>query len=509
VRVGASLLGSWRALRAGGGPPVARRLGAVVLAAALTATVAGTAAATASARGAHASRGVRTYSTRGTLPLRTSLFDPFAFASPEYATAFRMTRAAGASYVRLVVMWNGIVSADPPAGFDASDPASPEYSWGWLDGIVAAAEAAGLTPILDVGAAPGWAAQRTAGGRPVSAPKPRDLAQFATALATHYDGLHGAPPVHVFQVWNEPNLSLDLSPVSGAVYRAMVNAFADAVHAVNPANIVVAGGLDPFANKTRAWHTQAPLAFMRAMLCLSKGAHPHATCHASVHFDVWAHHPYTFGGPFGHAKRPDDVSLGDLPKMRALLQAAVKLHHVVSARPVQFWVTEFGWDSKPPRPHAAPLALAARWTAESLYQMWRSGVTLVTWFGFQDKASPSPYQSGLYFHSKQLARAKPKPVLTAFRFPFVAYLGKRTVSVWGRDATSTKTLVTIQRAHRQRGPWRTVARIRTNRYGIFKAALRLAATKRDWLRATAPGSGKSLPFSLTVPKAPHVGPWGN
>jgi hypothetical protein len=29
------------------------------------------------------------------------------------------------------------------------------------------------------------------------------------------------------------------------------------------------------------------------------------------------------------------------------------------------------------------------------------------------------------------------------------------------------------------------------------------------LRAVASGSGSSLPFSLTVPHAPNIGPWGN
>ena len=112
---------------------------------------------------------------------------------------------------------------------------------------------------------------------------------------------------HVFQVWNEPNLSLDLNPVSASTYRGMVNAVADAVHAVDPANLVVAGALDPFGHpksKKQKWYSVAPLAYMRSLLCLSKGAHPHATCHNPVHFDVWSHHPYTFGGPFGHAKNP-------------------------------------------------------------------------------------------------------------------------------------------------------------------------------------------------------------
>ena len=292
----------------------------------------------------------------------------------------------------------------------------------------------------------------------------------------------------------------------------MVNAVATSAHAVDSKNLVVAGDLDPFghpAGKKQKWYSVAPLAFMRSLLCLSKGAHPHATCHTPVHFDVWSHHPYTFGGPFGHASHPDDVELGDLPRMRALLRAGVRLHHVVSAHPVQFWVTEFGWDTNPPRRHAASLGLASRWTAESLYQMWRSGVSLVTWFDLQDRKSPSPYQSGLYFHSRSLGQAHPKPVLTAFRFPFVAYLHGSTVSIWGRDATSEKERVTIQLRHGKSGSWRSVGFVSSNASGIFRATLKRHSTKKDWLRAVAPGSGKSLPFSLTVPHASHIGPWGN
>jgi Cellulase (glycosyl hydrolase family 5) len=462
---------------------------------------------------AHRAAQVHTYSTHGTIPLRTSILDPFTFTGTDQQTAFAMTKAAGASYMRLVVPWSAIAPTTPTDGFVATDPDSPEYTWNWLDRTVSAAEAAGLTPILDISEAPGWALAQHGAGGIAGAPSIPALADFAKALALRYDGTHGERPVHVFQVWNEPNLSLDLFPVKAAItYRGMVNAVAGAVHGVNRANIVVAGGLDPFENLAQTFITQAPLAFMRAFLCLSKGKHPHATCKTKVHFDAWSHHPYTFGGPFGKAKRPDDVSLGDLPKMHALLQAAVKLHRVVSSHPVQFWVTEFGWDTKPPRRAAAPVNLEARWTSEALYQMWHSGVSLATWFLLQDRPSPSPYQSGLYFHSKTLKQARAKPMRTAFRFPFVAYLGTgkvTKVSIWGRDATSKKTIVTIQRRHGAHGSWRAVARVRTNRWGIFVAALRLQAAKTDWFRATAPGSGKSLAFSLTPPKNVRFGPWGN
>jgi hypothetical protein len=475
------------------------------------------AAATASAgvaspKHAHAGPVPASYSTPGTAPLATALVDPSLFDSPQRPTAFARARSAGATYVRIGVAWPAIAPSSRPSGFDARDPTSPGYSWAGLDATVEDAAAAHVIPILDVNGIPHWTLAKRPKSGAAGTPKAAALGDFAFALASHYDGTNGLPTEHVFQVWNEPNLSLNLGPVSASAYRGMVNSFAHAVHGVDPSNLVVAGALDPFGHpksKKQKWYSIAPLAYMRSLLCLSKGAHPHSTCHNAVHFDVWSHHPYTFGGPFGHAKNPDDVELGDLPQMRSVLQAGVRLHHVVSSHPVKFWVTEFGWDSSPPRPHAAPMGLAARWTAESLHQMWLSGVSLVTWFDLQDRQSPSPYQSGLYFHSSSLKEARPKPVRTAFRFPFVAYLGGSTVSVWGRDATSSKLRVTIQLRHGKSGSWRTVAYVGANSNGIFRAALKLTATKTDWLRAVASGSGSSLAFSLSRPYAPHIGPWGN
>lgn len=454
----------------------------------------------------------RVISTGGTIPLRTALLDP-QFEGPQQATAFPMAAAAGATYVRLAVSWKSIAPATPATDFIATDPTSPGYNWTALDATVNEAEGAGLTPILDIAGTPSWGYGTQPSGVNGGTPRATDLGSFATALATHYDGLTlGVPVVHVFQVWNEPNLSLDLSPVNANAYRDMVNAVYTAVHAVDPTNLVVAGALDPFGHpksKKQKWYSVAPLAYMRSLLCLSKGKNPHVTCAKPAHFDVWSHHPYTFGGPFGHAKLADDVELGDLPKMRALLKAAVKHRTLVATNPVQFWVTEFGWDTNPPRKHAASLSLAARWTGESLHQMWLSGVSLVTWFLLEDYPSPSPYQSGLYFHAASLENAKAKPVRTAFRFPFVAYLKKSTVAVWGRVATSDQQVVTVQRRMGKTGAWRTVALIRSNRYGIFKATLKFKATKKNWLRAVAPGSGTSLAFSLTQPHDPNIGPWGN
>lgn len=468
----------------------------------------------ATAASASSQHAVRIYSTHSTPPLRTALMDPHAFVNADRAHAFQMASGTGATYIRLLLSWKTIAPVTlPQSGFAPSDPSSPGYSWGALDSTMQSLAAAGLSPILDIVNTPSWAYAVRPRGVNAGTPKAAALREFATALATRYDGNHGLPAVHVFQVWDEPNLSLHLFPASAKGYRLMVNAVATGVHSVDPANLVVAGALDPFGHKKskkQKWYSVAPLAFMRSLLCVSKGAHPHRTCHNAVHFDVWSHHPYTFGGPFGKSKVPDNIELGDLPRMRAVLKAGVRFHRVVSSRAPQFWVTEVGWDTNPPRRHAASLSLAARWTAESLYQMWRSGVSLATWFLLQDWSSPSPYQSGLYFRSSSLQSARAKPGLTAFRFPFVAYRGKKkTVSVWGRVATSDRELVTVQRRHGGSGTWRTVAHIRSNGYGIFKATLKLKAATKDSLRATTVSSGKSLAFSLKVPHTPNIGPWGN
>ena len=82
---------------------------------------------------------------------------------------------------------------------------------------------------------------------------------------------------------------------------------------------------------------------MRKLLCLSKTLQP--TCRARTQFDIWSTHPYTSGGPTHDAVKADDVSLGDIPEMRAVLYAAVRVHHVASTKRPRFWVTEFSWDS--------------------------------------------------------------------------------------------------------------------------------------------------------------------
>jgi hypothetical protein len=435
-------------------------------------------------------------------PLRTAIAD----FSPAGSVAFQRTRSAGATMARLTLSWRGVAPRRPTA---QANPRDPAYDWASFDREVMVAVGHGLRPIVTVAIAPHWAQGRGSGAAGTVRPDPVALGRFARAAATRYRGgfvtASGEvlPAVRHWQVWNEPNRGYFLSPqyVNGSLvaadrYRAMVNRFADAVHAVDRANIVVAGGLAPFGRRGHA----APLAFMRDMLCMSRRPH-RPVCAARARFDAWSTHPYTSGGPTRRAFGQDDVSIGDLPEMRRLLSAAVRAGRVVSSRSVQFWVTEFAWDSDPPDRYGVPIGLHARWTAEALYRMWRSGVSVVTWFLTRDQpVRRSPYQSGLYFSD-----GRPKLARQAFRFPFVAFVTGRRVFVWGRTPWGLSGRVIIQQKTSRR--WRTVAAASANGYGIFSRKLRIA--RRGFVRARlADRSATSVPFSLRKPRICYVNAFG-
>jgi hypothetical protein len=459
-------------------------------------------------------------------PLTTAVFPTSAYESD---LTYQRIRGTGAGVVRLILPWNVIAPAQGsgtrPAGFVPADPFDAAYDWGIFDRRAALARARGLEVIASVYGAPRWAQGPLNGstapttedylrGMGTVRPIPAELGAFAAAAAERYSGRHrGLPRVRYWQLWNEPNLIYYLSPqVSGtraespAIYRAMLNAFADAVHRVDRTNLVVAGGTAPFTSRTgsRQLYGLGPLRFMRELLCLSESLRP--TCADRARFDVWAHHPYTSGGPTRKARFKDDVSLGDLPRMRALLTAAVRHRKIVSSRPLQFWVTEFSWDTSPPDPKGVPARLHARWTSEALYRMWSNGVSLATWFQLRDDpfVPGSFYQSGLYFRGAALEQDRPKLSHQAFRFPFVALRQPRQrVLVWGRTPTSRAGTVVIERNFR--GGWARVAVVRANRHGIFTA--RVKDPKGGSMRARF-GNQRSVGFALKRPPDRSVSPFG-
>jgi Cellulase (glycosyl hydrolase family 5) len=435
-------------------------------------------------------------------PLTTAVVDD-AFLGPDAKTAFDRARSTGATAVRIVVLWSSVAPERP---IDPADPADPAYRWADVDQAIRLAVADGLLPFLDLVNAPQWAAA-TGRDRP-SAPNPVEFGRFAKAAAMRYSGsFDGLPRVRYWQAWNEPNLSLYLepqyvetAPFSPGSYRTMVNEFAAGVKSVHGDNLVIAGGTAPFGGDNNV----PPLTFMREFLCLSASLQP--KCTEKVHLDIWAHHPYTSGGPTHQAFNANDASLGDLPEMRRVLTAGVESGNIVSSQPVEFWVTEFSWDSNPPDPKAVPIHLQARWVAEALYRMWNTGVSLVTWFTLRDQPLyQSFYQSGLFFDGASLATARPKPAFTAFRFPVVGIPIPSGFLVWGRSPSGKPGRVIIEQSFK--GGWNRLAMLRTDPFGIFQRSFKRRAT--GTVRASLAGlPDRTIPFGLKPVADRSYNPFG-
>ncbi|MDX6513498.1 MAG: hypothetical protein QOE36_3002 [Gaiellaceae bacterium] len=415
-------------------------------------------------------------------------------SAPDQPLAFDRVKKAGAFGARVTLYWPTIAPTRPK---EPTNPADPAYSWSASDGEIKRIAARGLSPLVMVYGTPKWA--EAASGGAGAAPTTAALAAFTKAAVARYSGDSQAlPRVRYWQLWAEPNIDRLLSPqfsgstpVAAGIYRAMVNVFAPAVHAV-PGNIVIAGGLAPFAHTGKAL-TAAPLRFMRAMLCMSAAANPRPTCAAKTSFDIWAIHPYTNGSPWHKALNRDDVSIPEIPQMEKLVQAAVSAGHVVGAKPVRYWVTEFSWDSNPPVSFGVPPQLEAQWVSEAFYRMWSFKIELVTWLSLRD-VTGAP--AGLYFGGSSFADDRPKPALAAFRFPFVAYPQKGRVLVWGRTPDSKAATVTIQR--KSGSAWKSAATVKADRFGVFTSVLR--TSPKGVLRARVASGSASLAFAVKAPK---------
>jgi hypothetical protein len=436
------------------------------------------------------------------------------FADGEFASDDASTRAlwldkaveADGSIARIGVSWSGIAPQDPGPGFDPSDPQSPGYEWTRLDAVVRDVTAHGLRVLFTVNSAPSWA---EGPGRPVNAdpgswePSAAAFGAFGQALATRYDGsfpdplLPGAalPRVDLFEAWNEPNLDDYLSPqwegttlVGPSLYRGLLNHFYAGVKSAQPTATVIAGSTAPFGDPPGGSRTP-PVQFLRSLFCLEGGELKPVACPEPAHFDILAHHPIAVGPPLESAASPLDASTPDLGRLTAVLRRAEQAHTVQPAGRKQLWVTEFWYDSDPPDPHGVPLFRQARWYEQDLYLFWKQGASVAVCLQVGDSPPGKGYeytnQSGVYFLD-----GRPKPSLTAFRFPLVAERRDRDhVFVWG--IAPNRGRVSVQA--RLGGAWRTLARFQAPaRPHPFTATVELRRPTQ--LRAVL-GRQQSLPWT--------------
>jgi hypothetical protein len=332
--------------------------------------------------------------------------DPALRWRPGRAATFDRLQQFNASVVRTTVYWSRTAPRRP------AHPANPfdrAYRFADLDEFVRNAATRGIAVMLTIWGTPGWA--NGGKGENVAPARPKDLTDFARAVASRYDGEHrGLPAVQFFSVWNEPNLGLFLTPqynrkgkpVSPFVYARLYRAAYAGIRAGNPEALVGIGETAPRGRRAPLGtngkqETLAPQTFARLL----------ATARPRVRFDAWSHHPYsTLGtGPTQRMRYPN-VNLPGLPSFEQ------HLNEWFGRRSTPIWITEYGFQTKPverrgvtPAQQAAYLRTAVSMARTMPY------VQMFVWFVFRDDPA-STWQSGvLYRNGKEKPAANVFPVL--------------------------------------------------------------------------------------------------
>lgn len=445
----------------------------------------------------------------GVRPLNTGI----SYVDSNEAAAMQHVRDTGSTWAQVPLRWAVVAPEQQPANWNPSDPADPHYDWSFTDAWLRNAVAAGLTPVLQIRSAPGWAdrcSPTTGTLDTVCNPDPAALAAFTAAAVRRYSGsFENLPQVLYWQGLNEPNLAVFFQPlyngkkpIAPSLYRGLLNTFYSAVKAVNPAAQVIAAGLGPISAPP---YTIGPMTFTRQLLCMSGGKNPKPTggdCEGGVHFDIFDIHPYTSGSP-SHQGGPDEVEMGDLAKLQKLLHAADRAGRIVNSNPGQtpLWITEFSYDSKPPDPGGLPMKIESQWIPEALHQAWINGVTNFFWYSLFDQ-EPQPgrdpsetIESGLYFWAPRPADQQPKAAMYAYRFPFMAVRNSKGLTYWGRTPSGQGGKVILE-AFRS-GKWRKLGKAKANAVGIFNGRLKTSygKTKKGAVRARF-GSDASPGFPM-------------
>jgi hypothetical protein len=417
--------------------------------------------------------------------LTTGFSEDNMFLSPDAPTrAYWFGRAAAdkAQIARVNFYWRKAVGSSPPA--NPTNPADPDYDFSRLDGAVRSAAARHMQVLITVFGAPTWA---EGNNRPSSAPlgtwkpDPHALGQFAQALAKRYSGsFQGLPRVSLFEVWNEPNLSVNLTPqwvgkkpTSPDLYRSLLNAFYRGVKSVAPGDTVIGGATAPFGDprahpRDPKLPRMRPLAFLRQMFCLNNNLG--AACNATTHLDVLSHHPInTVNPPTYQAINHDDIEIADFHKLVPLIHAAERTGHVRPRGHHPLWATELSWYTKPPSKFGIPPAKQARWLEQGLYLLWKQGASVAVNFLLRDAPHTNVFSgsSGVFFPN-----GTQKPSYESFRVPFVTHrISNQRVGAWGKAPESGQ--LEIQR--HASGGWVTMKRMPVSLGQVFTAPLDLSA----------------------------------
>jgi hypothetical protein len=406
-------------------------------------------------------------------------------------------RAMGVDTVRIFALWSRIAPASRPSGFRPADPDDPRYVWFHLDGAIDRVRAAGMSVTLTVtGPGPAWTSSSPRrGGR--WKPRPSAYAAFAAAVAKRY-----AERVNRYILWNEPNISVWLSPqarcrrgrctpVAPHLYRNLVRAAYPAIAENDPVSEIVIGALSPRGQRLRNANTvMRPLLFLRRLGCRTDTFQRMTTAECRgfkpATGDGFAIHPYS-GRLAPELRHPnaDDVGLAQIRTLSATLDRLQRAKALrATSRRFSLFIDEYGYQTSPPDRIAGikPQTQDA-WLQRAAYLAWRTPrIRLFTQYLWRDEprspdGSFSGWQSGLRFTG-----GRAKPSLAHFDTPFALDAPNRRL--WGQVRPGGAHAVTVERKLKT-GVWSTFAVTRTNAKGYW--SLRRLLTQGASYRYRADG----------------------
>jgi hypothetical protein len=385
----------------------------------------------------------------------------------------------GASIVRTTVYWDRIAPTRPAA---AANPFDPAYRFDDLDDLVRSATMRGMTVMMSVWSTPAWA---NGGKGPNYAPtRLSDFQNFMKALATRYSGrIAGYPFVGYYSIWNEPNLQQFLAPAydsrgkpkSPLVYAGLARAGYAGVKAGNSRALVAVGETSPRGRvKPTTQHgvqqTIAPALFAQVL----------STARPRIRFDAWAHHPYSDVGATPTQKvRYPNVNLVQIPTFDHDLDKWFK------RTSTPFWITEYGFQTRPGQPKGVTPAKQAAYVKQSFSIVKKfPHVTMFIWFIFRDEPV-SLWHSGLLdenatrkpSYAAFTSAAKPfdvrSPVLTVKAGTSNPTLRLPVWELYARDGSGTSVGSTISVVYRGKdvGVSQPTGQIAVDGYVSFKVPI--------------------------------------
>jgi hypothetical protein len=396
----------------------------------------------------------------------------------------------GVDIVKVNLYWDEVApnGRRKPASFDASNPG--DYSWSNYGEVIGGIIDRGMRPYLSLGGrGPDWATGKR-GRRGTYRPNAKEFQRFAEAAGRQF------PEVDIWSIWNEPNLYSWLSPqrrkrvpVSPSIYRRLYLAGHRGLRASGNDDTILLGELMPRGGTDP--RKVPPLQFLREMACLDRNYRQYRGRAAKLRgcrrvgripTSGFAYHPYTLAGGPGVNERPDDAAIGQLGRVRATLDKLARRGKL--PRRLKIWITEFGYQTRPPDRFGTPIGRAPTLMDLSEWIAFRnSRVATYAQYTLRDNDA---WQSGLRFASGRVKRE----VYGAFRMPLlVRALGGNRFEVFGAVRSASGGRVPIE-SRPPGGRYRSRGSAAINRAGYFRRIVRVSNGVRHKFRVTLDGRSR-------------------